>query len=80
VQLISAKLQGRNRQSNSNPRKDVAGGSDACLAPLFPSENSQLGWWIDVSFDSCAYSGTRGILNDLGYFPVQNQNIMLNLS
>jgi hypothetical protein len=35
VQLISAKFQGRNRQNNSNRRKGVAGGSDACLAPDF---------------------------------------------
>jgi hypothetical protein len=28
AQLISVKFQGRNRQSNSNQRKDGAGGSD----------------------------------------------------
>ena len=45
----------------------------------FPSENSQLGWWIDVIWLLSRQWYTQGILNDLGYFPVQNQNIMLNL-
>jgi len=46
----------------------------------FPSENSQLGWWIDVIWLLSRQWYTQGILNDLGHFPVQNQNIMLNLS
>jgi hypothetical protein len=49
MQLISVKFRGRNRQSNSNQRKDGAGGSDDWLALDFFQKIPELGWWIDVS-------------------------------
>ena len=57
VQLISAKFQGRNRQSNSNRRKDVAGDSDAYLAPRFLRKIHNYDGGL-TSFDSCPDNGT----------------------